>query len=75
MKRSGKYGYPIDEETRKRISESVRKRWQDKTYREKVENAHKHKLSKEWKNNISKGMTGIKRSDKTKEKNECLSIK
>jgi predicted kinase len=75
MKRSGKYGHLIDEETRKRISESVRKRWQDKTYREKVENAHKHKLSKEWKNNISKGMTGIKCSDETKKKNECLSIK
>ena len=68
MKRSGKYGHLIDEETRKRISESVRKRWQDKTYREKVENAHKHKLSKEWKNNISKGMTGIKCSDETKKK-------
>ena len=41
MKRSGNYGHPVDEETRKRISESVRKRWQDKTYREKVENAHR----------------------------------
>lgn len=68
MKRTGKYGHPIDEETRKRISESVRKRWQDKAYREKVENAHKHKLPKEWKDNISKGMCGIKRSDETKKK-------
>lgn len=67
-KRKGNYGHPIDEETRKRISESVKKRWQDKSYREKVSNAHKHKLPESWKENISKSMTGMKRSGKTKTK-------
>ena len=67
-KRKGNYGHPIDEETRKRISESVKKRWQNKSYREKVSNAHKHKLPESWKENISKSITGMKRSDKTKTK-------
>lgn len=68
MKRSGKYGHPIDEETRRKISESVKKRWKEKEYREKVSNAHKHSLSKEWKENISLSMVGIKRSEETKKK-------
>lgn len=68
MKRSGKYGHPIDEETRKKISDSIKKKWKEKEYREKVSNAHKHFLPKEWKENISYGMVGIVRSDKTKNK-------
>lgn len=66
MKRSGKYGHPIDEETRKKISETVKKRWQEKEYREKVVNAHKHSLTEEWKENISWGMIGIKKSEEMK---------
>lgn len=65
----------MSKETRKKISESVKKRWQDKSYIEKVKNAHKHKLPDSWKKNISKGMSGMKRSDETKAKNERISVK
>lgn len=68
MKRSGKYGHPIDDETRRKISESVKKRWQDKKYKDKVSKAHSHPLPDSWKQNISKGMTGIKKSEETRKK-------
>ena len=67
-KRKGNYGHPIDEDTRRRISESVKKRWQDKEYQDKVSKAHSHPLSKEWKQNISDGMQGMKRSKETRKK-------
>ena len=67
-RRRGNYGHPIDEDTRRKISESVKKRWQDKTYQDKVSKAHSHKLSDEWKENISKGMTGMKKSKETRKK-------
>lgn len=67
-KRKGNYGHPIDEDTRRRISESVKKRWQDKEYQEKVSKAHSHPLPKEWKQNISNGMQGMKRSKETRKK-------
>lgn len=65
-KRKGNYGHPIDEETRKRISETVKNRWKQKDYREKVTNAHMHKLDDKWKENISKARTGKKASEETK---------
>lgn len=67
-RRRGNYGHPIDEDTRRKISESVKKRWQDKTYQDKVSKAHSHKLSDEWKKNISKGMIGMKKSKETRKK-------
>ena len=65
-KRKGNYGHPIDEETRKRISETVKNRWKQKDYREKVTNTHMHKLDDKWKENISKARTGKKASEETK---------
>lgn len=68
MKRSGKYGHPVDDETRRKISESVKKRWQDKKYKDKVSKAHSHPLPNSWKQNISKGMSGVKKSEETRKK-------
>ena len=67
-KRSGNYGHPVDDETRRKISESVKKRWQDKKYKDKVSKAHSHPLPDSWKQNISNGMTGIKRPVETRKK-------